>query len=296
MAPHSSPPSSAQSPSLKRKQPTISSFFTQKTPSSQPTPSNESKTAPEPATEQGSKKRPASPIEPAVRSAQADPKSNHDDEDDDEDEIVVRPQKRARKNGAAPKEPEQPPADTPFDPPSQLSSGQRTDLFKFQSSPAVPHTKTDGQDLEDAQRRKEKDKLHQKFVRKLGGADCLIGIGRTAISDAAGAATEEGDEAEEEDEPAPPPTKGKGAAKKGGKLTPLEKQVIDIKRKHLDTVLVIEVGYKFRFFGEDARTAAKELGIICIPGKFRFDERKLLFPHPRLFGQNTQLRRNYRSI
>jgi len=38
--------------------------------------------------------------------------------------------------------------------------------------------------------------------------------------------------------------------------------------------LIIEVGYKFKFFGEDARTAAKELSIVCIPGKFRYDERK----------------------
>lgn len=88
---------------------------------------------------------------------------------------------------------------------------------------------------------------------------------------------EEGEEGEADDEPAPPPKKGKaGAAKKGSKLTPMERQVIDIKRKNMDTVLVVEVGYKFRFFGEDARVAAKELGIMCIPGKFRFDERKWL--------------------
>ncbi|KMU76664.1 DNA mismatch repair protein Msh3 [Coccidioides immitis RMSCC 3703] len=51
-----------------------------------------------------------------------------------------------------------------------------------------------------------------------------------------------------------------------------EKQVIDIKNKHKDAILVVEVGYKFRFFGEDARIAAKELSIVCIPGKLRFDE------------------------
>ncbi|RMZ82962.1 hypothetical protein DV737_g1773, partial [Chaetothyriales sp. CBS 132003] len=50
------------------------------------------------------------------------------------------------------------------------------------------------------------------------------------------------------------------------------KQIIDIKSKHMDTLLVIEVGYKFRFFGEDARVAAKELNIMCIPGKYRYDE------------------------
>jgi DNA mismatch repair protein MSH3 len=191
---------------------------------------------------------------------------------------VVPPSKRARTNGFITKEdkPAPPPAEIPLHPASQLNSSQRTDIFKFQSSPAVaPHSK-ETEDPEEAERRKEKERLHLKFVRKLGGADCLIGIGRAAVGDQGGAAAD-AEEDEEEDEPAPPPsTKGKGA-KKGGKLTPMEKQVIEIKRKHMGTVLVIEVGYKFRFFGEDARIAAKELGIVCIPGKFRFDER-MSFP------------------
>lgn len=66
--------------------------------------------------------------------------------------------------------------------------------------------------------------------------------------------------------------KGAAGQKRGPKLTPLERQILDIKREHMDTVLVVEVGYKFRFFGEDARTAAKELSIVCIPGKLRYDE------------------------
>jgi DNA mismatch repair protein MSH3 len=191
---------------------------------------------------------------------------------------VVPPSKRARTNGSPAEENKLAPVPTeiPLITASQLSSSQRTDIFKFQSSPAVAPPSKEAENPEEAERRKEKEKLHQKFVRKLGGPDCLIGIGRTAASDVAGAAAE-GEEEEDEDEPAPPPpTKGKGAAKKGGKLTPMEKQVIEIKRKHMETVLVIEVGYKFRFFGEDARIAAKELGIVCIPGKFRFDERMFL--------------------
>jgi DNA mismatch repair protein MSH3 len=54
----------------------------------------------------------------------------------------------------------------------------------------------------------------------------------------------------------------------------MELQILDIKRKHMDTLLIVEVGYKFKFYGEDARTAAKELSIVCIPGKYRYDERK----------------------
>lgn len=266
MAPQSSP-SSAPSPSLKRKQPTISSFFTQKPSSTQAATDAGAVQARRPP------KRSASPAE-----RDQDPKrvarEPTEGQDEDEDEIVTRAPKRVRTNGST-EHTRETPIEPPAHPPSQLSSSQRTDVFKFTSSPAtVPAT--DENDPEIAERKKEKEKLHQKFVRKLGGTDCLIGIGRaSSTTDAIAADAEEG---EEEDEPAPaPPAKGKGTAKKGGgKLTPMEKQVIEIKRKHLDTVLVIEVGYKFRFFGEDARVAAKELGIVCIPGKFRFDERMLM--------------------
>lgn len=271
MAPHSSQ-SSAPSPSLKRKQATISSFFTQK-PS--PTPKNTSSI--EAVTEKTSKKRAASPTEPSPERKRT---VSVQDPDEDEDDILVPPSKRARINGSITEDAKPAPAPAPAEIPlqlaSQLSSSQRTDIFKFQSSPAVTPPSKEAEDPEEAERRKEKERLHQKFVRKLGGPDCLIGIGRTAASELGGAAAE-AEEDEEEDEPAPPPpTKGKGAKKGGSKLTPMEKQVIEIKRKHMDTVLVIEVGYKFRFFGEDARIAAKELGIVCIPGKFRFDERMSL--------------------
>ena len=37
------------------------------------------------------------------------------------------------------------------------------------------------------------------------------------------------------------------------KLTPLETQVIELKAKYPDCLLLIEVGYKYRFFGEDAK-------------------------------------------
>ncbi|XP_073118663.1 DNA mismatch repair protein MSH3 isoform X2 [Henckelia pumila] len=43
--------------------------------------------------------------------------------------------------------------------------------------------------------------------------------------------------------------------------TPLEKQVVELKRRYPDVLLMIEVGYKYRFFGEDAENAARVLGI-----------------------------------
>ncbi|KAH7340491.1 muts domain V-domain-containing protein [Rhizoctonia solani] len=67
--------------------------------------------------------------------------------------------------------------------------------------------------------------------------------------------------------------KGKGSKKveeigpAGLKYTPLEKQILALKKQHEDAILLFEVGYKFRFFGEDARVASKELGIACFMDK-----------------------------
>ncbi|KAK9456659.1 muts domain V-domain-containing protein [Dipodascopsis uninucleata] len=53
---------------------------------------------------------------------------------------------------------------------------------------------------------------------------------------------------------------------KARKLTPLEQQYVDIKRDNQSTVLAIEVGYKFHFYGNDAYIASKELNIYLSPG------------------------------
>ncbi|XP_059581053.1 DNA mismatch repair protein Msh3 [Alligator mississippiensis] len=45
--------------------------------------------------------------------------------------------------------------------------------------------------------------------------------------------------------------------------TPLELQVIELKKQYKDAILCVECGYKYRFFGEDAEIAAKELNIFC---------------------------------
>ncbi|KAL6960131.1 Mismatch repair protein msh3 [Sarracenia purpurea var. burkii] len=45
------------------------------------------------------------------------------------------------------------------------------------------------------------------------------------------------------------------------KYTPLEQQVVDLKAKYPDVLLMVEVGYRYRFFGEDAENAARVLGI-----------------------------------
>jgi DNA mismatch repair protein MSH3 len=157
-------------------------------------------------------------------------------------------------------------------------TSSRTERYVYDADrPAENGLRNDNDDEELAAKRK-KEELHRKFVKKLGHPDSLALFRRREFQGGSESPGLDGDDDEggeglEEDEPAPPTkTKKKGA--KTGKLTPMEIQFLDIKRKHMDTILVVEVGYKFRFFGEDARIAAKELSIVCIPGKFRYDERK----------------------
>ncbi|XP_061369548.1 DNA mismatch repair protein MSH3 isoform X2 [Gastrolobium bilobum] len=45
------------------------------------------------------------------------------------------------------------------------------------------------------------------------------------------------------------------------KYTPLEQQVLELKAKYPDVLLMVEVGYRYRFFGQDAENAARVLGI-----------------------------------
>ncbi|MCJ1278903.1 Mismatch repair protein msh3 [Puttea exsequens] len=151
----------------------------------------------------------------------------------------------------------------------------RTSKYIFSSSPAQGEEAQE----EDEETIRRKERLHNKFVKKLGRPDSIAEIRRRngIISEEAEDDQAEGEEGEESEEELPPKPAPKGktgvTAKKGGnKLTPMEKQFLEIKRKHLDTILIVEVGYKFKFFGEDARVAAKELSIVCISGKFRYDE------------------------
>ncbi|RPB11265.1 hypothetical protein P167DRAFT_524800 [Morchella conica CCBAS932] len=140
-----------------------------------------------------------------------------------------------------------------------------------------------GEEDEAAKRRKAQ--LHRRFVQKLGKPDSVLDARRNGDDDEEGGEEqEEPPEDDSDDSPGPiakkfgkgskPTTAGgaKGKGKARTKLTPLEQQVVAIKRQHPDTLLLVEVGYKYRFFGSDARTASAALSIMCIPGKLRFDE------------------------
>jgi DNA mismatch repair protein MSH3 len=105
----------------------------------------------------------------------------------------------------------------------------------------------------------EKAARHRKYADKLGRSMLSRNV-EEPEQDAADGAEDDEDE---------PPQRAKSG--KRGKLTPMEEQYLKIKRQHLDKVIAYQVGYKYRFFGEDARIAAKELSIVCIPGKLRYD-------------------------
>lgn len=147
-----------------------------------------------------------------------------------------------------------------------------TSKFVFSSSPSFDEEN----ELEDEGSIRRKKNLHENFVKKLGRPDSIAEIKRRNWQISEEAEGNDAEEAEDADEEVSKPTKrsNKGVATKKGpsKLTPMEKQYLEIKKEHLDTVIIYEVGYKFKFFGEDARIAAKELSIVCIPGKFRYDE------------------------
>ncbi|KAE9964542.1 hypothetical protein EG328_010369 [Venturia inaequalis] len=158
--------------------------------------------------------------------------------------------------------------------PTAPPSSERTSKYIFSSSPVVPHIIAEE---EPEWERRRKESLHQRFVRKLGRPDSIAELRKrnhVVGEDLPAEGDAEEDEDHEQEEP--PPKKGakakKGGARANGKLTPMEQQYLEIKRKHMDTIILYEVGYKFRFLGEDARTAAKVLSIVCIPGKFRYDE------------------------
>lgn len=46
------------------------------------------------------------------------------------------------------------------------------------------------------------------------------------------------------------------------KYTPLELQILQLKKEHPGVLLLVEVGYKMKFYQEDARIASQLLNIV----------------------------------
>lgn len=61
--------------------------------------------------------------------------------------------------------------------------------------------------------------------------------------------------------PSSNPSQCEAGNAKPSKFTPLEQQVVDIRKEYPNTILIVECGYRMRFFGEDAVVAAKVLSI-----------------------------------
>ncbi|KAG0678440.1 Mismatch repair protein msh3 [Pichia californica] len=62
--------------------------------------------------------------------------------------------------------------------------------------------------------------------------------------------------------------------KKSKGLTEFEQQILDFKLKHMDKILFIQSGYRYKLFGEDAKIASKILNIKLIDGKLSYDIEK----------------------
>ncbi|KAM3521433.1 hypothetical protein NHJ13051_006231 [Beauveria bassiana] len=232
-----------------KKQQSLTSFFTPKTASSPKQPA--STQSPTPSKPPRPAAAPAAPLERKRSIDELADKENHD---------IDRESKKPKTSTVSECSGDVLPA-------VQTPVSARAQRYSYSAAPtSTDQTEADGADEDEATRKKYAE-LHTKFVKKLGHPDAMNWRARLA-QDHATEENEDGD-GEEDDVPA---TKSKKKGSKTGKLTPMELQFLEIKRKHLDTILIVEVGYKFRFFGEDARIAAKELSIVCIPGKMRYDE------------------------
>ncbi|ERS95715.1 hypothetical protein HMPREF1624_07790 [Sporothrix schenckii ATCC 58251] len=233
-----------------------------------------------------------------------DSEDNVDDDDGGDDDFVPETVEENRQDGDDGDDRDDAPKQTATAQPSPLRSSGRTERYIYDETrsqnaetgralgdnrAAADKDPADSSESDDPETKRKKAELHRKFVKKLGHPDSLAKLRRRNFvidgpgdegKDADGAGDEDaedaGDDAEDgDDDSAAAAGRGKPAAgkkKTAGKLTPGDQQYLAIKRQHLDTLLVVEVGYKFRIYGEDARMAARTLGIVCIPGKLRYDE------------------------
>ncbi|GFY80121.1 DNA mismatch repair protein Msh3 [Trichonephila inaurata madagascariensis] len=75
-------------------------------------------------------------------------------------------------------------------------------------------------------------------------------------------------------------------ADKNLKYTALEKQYLELRSKYPDALLLIECGYKYRFFGKDAETVSKICNIACFKNH---NFMSAIIPTPRLHFYVRQL-------
>lgn len=101
-----------------------------------------------------------------------------------------------------------------------------------------------------SQRSEEKEVLHQRFVAKFGEAVENRPAKRFKANDFT---------AKGISQTSAQPLKHKPKTN----YTPLELQIVELKEKYPDVLLVVEVGYKYKFFGEDAKV--RKIRLILLP-------------------------------
>ena len=126
------------------------------------------------------------------------------------------------------------------------------------------------------------EKLGRRFIPREGGRVYERAGVEAEDGDPRGDERGEGDERRRADEDAGQDDADEGGARRrragkvatskasaSVKLTPLEEQVKKCKADHPGVLLLIEVGYKFHFYGEDAEIASKVLNIFAYHPKDR---------------------------
>ncbi|KAJ3333921.1 Mismatch repair protein msh3 [Blyttiomyces sp. JEL0837] len=141
---------------------------------------------------------------------------------------------------------------------TKLTSVPRTEKFKYRANATAEVASPQEEDS------KEKQAIRKRFMERFN-------LNERTLEEEAEEMPQNSDEDDGETtrgkKVATPAKRGGASAKKGVKYTPLEQQYLDIKKKHKDCLLVVEVGYKYRFFEEDALIAAKELNIVAYMDK-----------------------------
>lgn len=183
-------------------------------------------------------------------------------------------------------------------PNQSLLSAQRRLKYNYRKSPgsdAVPSASAGKGDTIPDEQAAARER-HEKFVKKLGRPGSIEAIKRgrydpalrqTVTDENTDPNEDTGDDngQEDNDEEAEEGTRSgltkrfarsksstAAAKKKAHKLTPLDQQFVDLKLANPDVLLVVEVGYKYRFFGRDAQTASRVLSNFLVPGKLNHED------------------------
>lgn len=175
---------------------------------------------------------------------------NQEEEEDDDEERRTNLASKMVKSASSVKQGGKAAAPAPAAPAAALSrEPKKTAMSKAadaKPSFAIQAPAATGRDkIESRLSEAEQKKMHEKFVNK-------VSLMRSADKeDVLPANTSVGGLL----------SPAKMEAGRGSKLTPMEEQVVAIKNKNPDIVLLVECGYKFKFFGRDAEIASRVLNI-----------------------------------